>query len=181
MLKKLVAGLMLGWMVFVAPTLIAAEAPSASEDPALEKRVMAIGEELRCLVCQNQTIADSHAELAVDLKNQVREMLKKGMSEREIKDYMVQRYGDFVLYRPEVKSNTWLLWGGPFVLLLGGFGFLIMKMRQRNRSLINLDQGMTVEAQKRAEAMLGMPESSSVAANNGSRAKQTNKKNKDEA
>lgn len=183
MLKKLVAGLVLGWMFFVSPTLLAAEAPSASEDPVLEKRVMAIGEELRCLVCQNQTIADSHAELAVDLKNQVREMLKKGMSEREIKDYMVQRYGDFVLYRPEVKSNTWLLWGGPFVLLLGGFILLIVKMRQRNRSLIDLDEGMSVEAQKRAEAMLGMPESSVGTGVElmGMKATRSKNKNKDEA
>jgi len=79
-----------------------------------KKRVMAVSAELRCLVCQNQTIADSHADLAIDLKNQVREKLRQGMSEQEIVDYMVKRYGDFVLYRPLVKSTTWLLWFGPF-------------------------------------------------------------------
>lgn len=95
---------------------------------------MALAEELRCLVCQNQTIADSHAELAIDLKNQVREKLAQGMSEKEVVDYMVQRYGDFVLYRPPVKSTTWLLWFGPFMLLIGGIGFLGWKLINRRTS-----------------------------------------------
>ncbi len=154
MLKKIFSGLMLGWVCVVSPLVWSEEAPSASADPALEKRVMAIGEELRCLVCQNQTIADSHAELAVDLKNQVREMLQKGMTEREIKDYMVQRYGDFVLYRPEIKSSTWLLWGGPFLLLLGGLGFLVFKLKQRNRNLVAADREMSPEARLRVDALL---------------------------
>jgi cytochrome c-type biogenesis protein CcmH len=89
---------------------------------------MVISEELRCLVCQNQTIADSNADLAVDLRNQVREKLQQGMSERDIVAYMVQRYGDFVLYRPPVKSITWLLWFGPFLLLIGGIIFLGLKL-----------------------------------------------------
>lgn len=89
-------------------------------DPALDKRVQAIAAELRCLVCQNQTIADSHAELAQDLRRQVREMLQQGKSEREILDYMTARYGDFVLYRPPWKASTLLLWLGPVLLLLGG-------------------------------------------------------------
>ncbi|NJD25969.1 MAG: cytochrome c-type biogenesis protein CcmH [Betaproteobacteria bacterium] len=110
---------------------LAREAAPVAEDPALEARVTKIAEELRCLVCQNQNIADSHAELAIDLKNQVREMLKKGMSDKEIIDFMVSRYGDFVLYRPPVKGTTWLLWFGPFVLLAGGLGFLFMRLRRR--------------------------------------------------
>lgn len=109
---------------------VAAEAPSAVDDPVLEARVTKLAEELRCLVCQNQTLADSHAELAQDLKNQVREMLRKGMSEREVSDFLVQRYGDFVLYRPPVKRTTWLLWGGPFLLLIGGLGFFVAKVRR---------------------------------------------------
>lgn len=177
MLKKAVAGLLLGWVCAVSP-VVAAEAPNASADPALEKRVMAIGEELRCLVCQNQTIADSHAELAIDLKNQVREMLKKGMSEREIKDYMVQRYGDFVLYRPQMQSNTVLLWVGPFVLLVCALGFLAFKLRQRNRNLVKIEQDMTAEAHQRAEALLGIANSAPPAANTR---KSSQQKNKDKA
>jgi cytochrome c-type biogenesis protein CcmH len=122
-------------LMSLSMTVFAADAPPTSADPALERRVTAIAEELRCLVCQNQTIADSHAELAVDLKNQVREMLVKGMSDKEIKAYMVERYGDFVLYRPPVKSTTWVLWVGPFLLLLVGLCVLIYKLRQRAQRL----------------------------------------------
>lgn len=93
---------------------------AAEPDPALEKRVMALSEQLRCLVCQNQTIADSNAELAVDLRQQVREKLGQGMSDEQVAAYLVQRYGDFVLYRPPVRGSTWLLWFGPLLLLAGG-------------------------------------------------------------
>lgn len=105
-------------------------APQAVANPALEKRVMALSEELRCLVCQNQTLADSHAELAIDLKNQVREQLAQGKSEQDVADYMVQRYGDFVLYRPPVKSSTWLLWFGPFLLLAASMLLLGLKLHR---------------------------------------------------
>ena len=81
---------------------------------------MALAEELRCLVCQNQTLADSHADLAVDLRQEIRELMQKGQSDEEVKRYLVARYGDFVLYRPPLKSSTWLLWFGPAVLLVGG-------------------------------------------------------------
>lgn len=108
-------------------------APTTAEDPVLEKRVMALSEDLRCLVCQNQSLADSHAELAIDLKNQVREKLAQGMSERAVIDYMVERYGDFVLYKPPVKATTWLLWFGPFLLLVGGLLFLGLKLRGGRR------------------------------------------------
>jgi cytochrome c-type biogenesis protein CcmH len=111
----------------------AKEALPAAEDPALEARVMRISAELRCLVCQNQTIADSHADLAQDLRNQVREMLRQGKSEAEILDYMTQRYGDFVLYRPPVKSTTTLLWYGPAALLIGGVAALILVLRRRSK------------------------------------------------
>jgi cytochrome c-type biogenesis protein CcmH len=97
---------------------LAQQARPMADDPALEERVMAISSDLRCLVCQNETIAASRADLAVDLRNQVREQLRAGKSESEIRDYMVARYGDFVLYKPPVKPTTYLLWLGPFVLLL---------------------------------------------------------------
>lgn len=126
--------LLLGVLLALSTVAVFAdEAPPAAADPALEKHVMAISEELRCLVCQNQTIADSHAELAVDLKNQVREKIEQGMSDKEIIDYMVQRYGDFVLYRPPFKATTWLLWVGPFLLLIGGLVFLGLRL-QRTRA-----------------------------------------------
>ena len=112
---------------------LAKDAPLLSAEPELDKRVMAVASELRCLVCQNQTIADSSADLAVDLRNQVREMLRKGQSEKEILAYMTARYGDFVLYRPPVKSTTALLWFGPPLLL--GVGLLVLwgVLRQRSR------------------------------------------------
>ncbi len=110
----------------------AKEALPASEDPALEARMLSITSELRCLVCQNQTIADSHAGLAIDLREQVRSMLKSGQSNTQILDYMTARYGDFILYRPPLKNSTYLLWIGPLVLLLTGFGVLIFVLRRRN-------------------------------------------------
>ena len=106
-------------------------ASPVSEDPMLEKRVMALAEELRCLVCQNQTLADSHATLAIDLKNRIRELLREGKSEREVLDFMVQRYGDFVLYRPPLRASTALLWAGPFVLLVVGAAGWIAWLRKR--------------------------------------------------
>jgi cytochrome c-type biogenesis protein CcmH len=117
----------------LAGTARAGEAAPAADDPALEARVLAITEELRCLVCQNQTIADSHADLAVDLRNQVREMLRRGESNEQIIAYMTARYGDFVLYRPPLKPATLLLWFGPGFLLVGGLAMLVIVLRRRAR------------------------------------------------
>ena len=114
-----------------APTTSAAETVPAAQDPVLEKRVLQLAEELRCLVCQNQTIADSQAPLAVELKKQVREQLTRGQSNQDVIDFMVQRYGDFVLYRPPVKAATWVLWFGPFLLLALGLLALALKLRQK--------------------------------------------------
>jgi cytochrome c-type biogenesis protein CcmH len=114
-------------------TTFAKDAAPAAADPALEARVLRLSAELRCLVCQNQTIADSNADLANDLRRQVREMLAKGASDREVIDYMTARYGDFVLYRPPVKSTTLLLWAGPAVLLVGGLSVLALVLRRRSR------------------------------------------------
>ena len=107
---------------------------SVSENPEMEKRVMALAEELRCLVCQNQTLADSHAALAIDLKNRIRELLREGKSEREVLDFMVQRYGDFVLYRPPFRGTTVLLWSGPFILLALGVTGWVVWLRNRKPS-----------------------------------------------
>jgi cytochrome c-type biogenesis protein CcmH len=109
------------------------EAANSAADPALEARVMKVAEELRCLVCQNETIAASHADLAVDLRKQIRTKLSQGQSERQILDFMVERYGDFVLYRPALKATTVLLWLGPFVLLLIAGWALARAIRGRQR------------------------------------------------
>ena len=102
--------------------------PAFSEDPNLERRVTGLAHELRCLVCQNQTIADSNAPLAVDLRNQIREQLAAGKSESDVIDFMVARYGDFVLYRPPLKASTVLLWAGPFLFLLLGVWLMIRRI-----------------------------------------------------
>ncbi len=118
----------------MADALPAVAALPAVPDPALEARVQAISAELRCLVCQNQTIADSTADLANDLRRQVREMLQQGKTQAEILDYMTARYGDFVLYRPPVKSTTALLWAGPALLFGGAALGLWMVLRRRART-----------------------------------------------
>jgi cytochrome c-type biogenesis protein CcmH len=104
----------------------------AKPDPVVESRLKALGEELRCLVCQNQTIADSNAPLALDLRNQIRTQIAQGRSDDQIRTYMVERYGDFVLYKPPFKATTALLWVGPFTLLLvGGVVFVAVVRRRR--------------------------------------------------
>ncbi len=128
-----VVGIFLGAFLLAASAAQAKEAAPASADPVLEARVMSVSSELRCLVCQNETIAASHADLAVDLRNQVRDMLREGKSEAYVFDYMTARYGDFVLYRPPLKSSTALLWFGPFVLLAAGLLGLWWMLRRRNR------------------------------------------------
>jgi cytochrome c-type biogenesis protein CcmH len=125
----------LTWVALAfAVHLHAKEATPVAADPVQEKRVMALAAELRCLVCQNQTIADSHADLAVDLRNQIREMLAKGQTETQVRDYMTARYGDFVLYNPPMKSTTALLWLGPPLLLGGALLALWLMLRRRQRA-----------------------------------------------
>src|SRR5689334_9192397 len=109
------------------------EAAPASADPALEARVMQIAAELRCLVCQNQTLADSHASLALDLREQMRTMLRDGADADQVRRFMTDRYGDFVLYRPPLKAATFALWFGPLALLIGGLGVLFVVLRRRSR------------------------------------------------
>jgi len=110
------------------------QAASLAADPVLEARVLKVAEELRCLVCQNETIAASHADLAVDLRKQIRSQLSQGRSEQQILDFMVERYGDFVLYRPALKATTLLLWVGPFALLLIAAFTLVRAIRRRQLS-----------------------------------------------
>jgi cytochrome c-type biogenesis protein CcmH len=118
-------------LVLLAAPLAAKEAAPAAADPVLEKRVLALAEELRCLVCQNQTLAESNAPLAEDLRNQLREKMREGKSDREVVDFLVERYGDFVLYRPPLKATTILLWFGPLLLLAVGFAVLLRRVQRR--------------------------------------------------
>ena len=134
---------------------MARQALPEADDPVLEKRVVKLTSELRCLVCQNQSLADSHADLAIDLKNQVRAQMRAGKSDTEIRDYMVARYGDFVLYDPPFKATTLLLWAGPFALMLAGLLGLVAYLRTRRRRLP--DTELTVADQSRAAALLRDP------------------------
>ena len=122
-------------LLALAPLAHAGEATPMAADPAIEARLIVISEELRCLVCQNESLAASRAELANDLREEVRKLISQGKTDTEIKEYLVARYGDFVLYRPPVKPTTWLLWFGPFVLLAGSVIGLILYLRRRTRLL----------------------------------------------
>ena len=121
--------------VLLAPPAFAGEAEPLAQDEAAEKRLVEISTELRCLVCQNESLAGSNAELAVDLRREIRTMIKSGKNNSEIMDFMVSRYGDFVRYRPPLKATTLLLWFGPAFLFLGGFGALVVFLRRRTRAV----------------------------------------------
>jgi cytochrome c-type biogenesis protein CcmH len=113
----------------------ARQARPMAEDPVIEARLVDIASELRCLVCQNESLASSHAELAQDLRDEVRGLIRQGKSDAEVKDYLVQRYGDFVLYRPAFKPMTYVLWGGPFVLLCVALWALWRVLRARRQQI----------------------------------------------
>lgn len=151
-MKRLLLILMLGVM-----PLVGMAAPPATEgmDPAMAERFKALTAELRCLVCQNQTLLDSPSEFAADMRREVRElMVDKGMTDREIIDYLVARYGDFIRYRPPFKSTTALLWFGPFILIVVGASALFIHIRRR-RALVS-DNGTTLspEEQQRVQSLL---------------------------
>lgn len=131
------------------------EAVPAADDPVLEKRAMKLAAELRCLVCQNQSLAESNAGLALDLKEQVRSQIREGRSDAQIRQYMVDRYGDFVLYSPPWKASTVLLWVGPFMLLAGGAMVLVAYVKRR-RVRVGVEN-LTDEQRARARALLGVP------------------------
>ncbi|HSH91195.1 MAG TPA: cytochrome c-type biogenesis protein [Ramlibacter sp.] len=145
-------------LLIFALVVIAADAKEAApmaEDPAIEQRLVAISEEMRCLVCQNESLSASRSDLAQDLRRELRTLIKQGKSDAEIREFMVARYGDFVLYRPQVKPVTWLLWFGPFVLMIAGVGVLLLNLRQRDTALAGADgTALTVEERRRAHALL---------------------------
>jgi len=142
-------------MLLFGSAAMAKEAAPMAADVEVEKRMVAISEELRCLVCQNESLSGSHAELAQDLRREIRTLIAQGKTDKEILDFMVARYGDFVRYRPPVKSTTWLLWGGPFLLLGGGVAALIVFLRRRVKE--NAAPRLSEEERRRAAALLEQP------------------------
>lgn len=132
----------------------AKDAAPLAIDEAVEQRMVAITEELRCLVCQNESLAGSRADLAQDLRQEIREMIKAGKSDKEIMDFMVGRYGDFVRYRPPMKPTTWLLWLGPFLLLAVAIAALTVYLRQRGKRLDTESEALSAEDRARAESLL---------------------------
>lgn len=132
-------------LLLFLPILAFAEVRPLGDDPAVEARLKVLSTELRCLVCQNQTLADSSAPLAEDLRKEIRELIAKGMTDQGIIDYLVVRYGDFVRYRPPLKSQTILLWAGPTILLMAGLGGLWRALRKRNAMLPDQDDHETEE------------------------------------
>ena len=130
------------------------EAVPTAFDPVAHKRVLGISEQLRCLVCQNQSIADSNAELAVDLRNQVIAQVRAGKTNEEIVQYMVDRYGDFVLYNPPFKASTIILWLGPVVIFLGAAVAFYINVRRRKQTVAAAERTLTPDEKRRAEELL---------------------------
>ena len=130
----------------------AGEATPLAEDPVVEQRMITISEELRCLVCQNESLAGSRADLALDLRRELRTLIKANKTDAEIMEYMVSRYGDFVRYRPPVKPITWMLWFGPFLLLIGAVVALVRMVRRNQRSAAAPE--LNAEQRKKAQSLL---------------------------
>ena len=128
------------------------EAVPLASDPALEQRLVSISEEMRCLVCQNESLSGSRSELAQDLRREIRNLIKQGKTDAEIRAFMVDRYGDFILYRPPVRPTTWLLWIGPFVLMFAGIVALLMYLRRRNTQVATTS--LSDDENKRIDALL---------------------------
>lgn len=145
------------WMIVLALWLplaaMADEAKPLAEDPVTEQRMIGLSENLRCLVCQNESLAGSRADLAQDLRQEIREQIRAGKSDKEVVGYLTQRYGDFVLYKPPVKPLTWLLWFGPFALLIGAVAGLYAYIKRRGNRPV--DAPLSAEEKKRVEALLG--------------------------
>lgn len=138
----------------------AKDAAPLADDPVTEQRLIAISEEMRCLVCQNESLAGSRSDLANDLRREIRVLIVEGKTDEQIRNFMVERYGDFVLYRPPVKPITWLLWIGPFVILLAGIIGLMVYLRRRNQSMPSAT--LSAEDNRRIDALLQDAKSSST-------------------
>ena len=156
-LSRIAFATAVGWVLALGLTVgtgaaLALEATPNAQDPVVEARMIQISEELRCLVCQNESLASSHAELAEDLRQEVRGLIRQHKTDAEIKDFLIARYGDFVLYRPAVKPITWALWFGPFALLVAALAGVALYLRQR-QTLVAPSKWTPEELQK-AEQVL---------------------------
>ena len=149
--SRLLTLLLLCLVSFVAAAQVQTE-DQPSDDPVVEERLAKLSHELRCLQCQNQTLAESPSSIAADLRREIRTQIKDGKSDKEIVAFLTQRYGDFILYRPRVTPTTYLLWFGPFILLLGGLVVLFRFIKQRRDTIA--DKPLTAEERRRAEEML---------------------------
>ena len=138
--------------IFILQLSYANDAAPLADDPVIEQRLISISEEMRCLVCQNESLAGSRSDLANDLRREIRTLIKEGKSDEQIRSFMVDRYGDFVLYRPPVKPITWLLWIGPFAILMIGIGFLFSYLRRRNANVLTKE--LTAEENQKIDALL---------------------------
>ena len=139
-------------LVCSGAAVLRAQVAQPVEDPQIEQRMKNLTQQLRCLVCQNETLADSQADLAQDLRREIREQMKAGKTDPEILGFLTQRYGDFVLYNPPVKATTYLLWFGPFLLLIVGTIVLFRYLKSR-REMIE-EKPLTAEERRRAEKLL---------------------------
>lgn len=137
------------WLLLLC---VAIAQPAWGNEAAVEERMLDIAEELRCLVCQNESVAASRSDFAVDIRELIRGQIKAGQSDTDIQAFLVTRYGDFILYRPPLKATTLLLWFGPMLLLAGGFTVLAVTLRRRKRSAP--DTRLTDEEINRADALL---------------------------
>lgn len=153
-ISMILAGAAAALSIALSPAALAKEAAPTAFDPVAHKRVVEVSEQLRCLVCQNQSIADSNAELAVDLRNQVIEQVKAGKSNEEIVNYMVDRYGDFVLYNPPFKLSTAILWLGPLDLFVVGLGAFYINLRRRKRMVAAAAKPLSAQDKALADELL---------------------------
>ena len=159
--KKIFLFFILTLMTMGLPsTVFAKDAVPLADDPVIEQRLIVISEEMRCLVCQNESLAGSRSDLANDLRKEIRILIKEGKTDDQIRSFMVDRYGDFVLYRPPVKPITWLLWIGPFVILLVGIIGLLVYLRRRNLSVPSTT--LSAEDNRRIDALLKDAKSNSI-------------------
>ena len=146
--------LLFAMLLCLAAAAWAEEARPLADDPLLEQRMIRLSEDLRCLVCQNESLAGSRADLAQDLRREIREQMHAGKSDAQVIDYLTQRYGDFVLYKPPLKPVTWLLWFGPFALLIGAAWGFYAFLKRRGAKVA--EETLSEEERERVEALLGI-------------------------
>jgi cytochrome c-type biogenesis protein CcmH len=160
MLRKTIQSLLLTFALLCSISASAKDAAPLADDPVIEQRLIVISEEMRCLVCQNESLAGSRSDLANDLRREIRILITEGKTDEQIRNFMVERYGDFVLYRPPVKPITWLLWIGPFVILLAGIIGLMVYLRRRNKAVPSTT--LSEADNRRIDALLQDAKSSSI-------------------